>query len=55
LRTVTSNGSLLMSSLSATTTKMPFLPGGATTVTAVFSSGAGYPSSISYSYQEAWI
>lgn len=55
LRTVTSNGSLLMSSLGSTTTKMPFLAAGATTVTAVFTGGSGYPTSISYSYQEAWI
>ena len=55
LRTVTSNGSLLMSSISAATTKMPFLPNGATTVTAAFTGGAGYPNSISCSYQEAWI
>ena len=55
LRTVTSNGSLLMSSLGSTTTKMPFLGEGATTVTAAFVGGSGYPSSISYSYQEAWI
>lgn len=55
LRTVTSNGSLLMSSIASATTKMPFLPGGATTVTAAFSGGSGYPASISYRYQEAWI
>ena len=55
LRTVTSNGSLLMSSLASTTTRMPFLPGGATTVTAAFTGGSGYPNDISYSYQEAWI
>jgi hypothetical protein len=54
-RTVTSNGSLLMSALGSTTTKMPFLGEGATTVTAAFVGGSGYPTSISYSYQEAWI
>lgn len=55
LRTVTSNGSLLMSSLASTTTKMPFLASGATVVTVAFSGGSGYPADISYSYQEAWI
>jgi hypothetical protein len=55
LRTVTSNGSLLMSSLTSATTEMPYLPAGASVVTVAFTGGAGYPSSISYSYQEAWI
>jgi len=55
LRTVTSNGSLLMSSVASTTTKMPFLASGANSVAVAFTGGSGYPSSITYSYQEAWI
>jgi hypothetical protein len=34
---------------------MPFLASGANSVTVAFTGGSGYPSSITYSYQEAWI
>lgn len=54
-RTVTSNGTLLMSSLSSATTKLPYLASGANSVTLAFSGGGSFPSSIEYSYQEAWI
>jgi len=54
-RTVTSNGSLLMSSLGSTTTELPYLASGANSITFAFSGGGAFPSSISYSYQEAWL
>ena len=54
-RTVTSNGTLLMSSLGSATTKMPVLLSGSNTITVAFTGGAGYPTSIAYSFQEAWI
>ena len=54
-RTVTSNGTLLMSALTSATTKLPYLASGSNSVTLSFSGGGAFPSSIEYSYQEAWI